>query len=259
MKQRFAAVLTLTLLLAACSKKSGPAATASTPAATSSAPAATAADPVLPAAHPVPDPGDTPPLSISANGSTKPTLYKGFPLSIAVSRESDGAAPTLSVRDSAGAPATWPLAGPVGKGRDFSWSLPGESSAGLAAGVWILRAEAPGTEASEIELRVADAPAAPTETQRREMFLGKAGALLAAGKADDAAALAKEEQARAPKDPNPWVMEGDALRQNGKTAEAAARYREALRLHRAAIPKVKEAPVFLLRRLAEVEPAPFEK
>ncbi len=251
-----ASVLAAALLAAGCSKKNEPTAPSST--STGPAPAAPApapvADPVVPAGNPLSEEAPAAGLSLSANGSTKPTLFKGWPLTILASSDSAVAPPALEVRDPSGAAVSLPFSGPTGKGRRWTWTLAGDQTSGLATGAWSFRASG-----TEIVVVVDDPPPTPTESQRRSLFLGRAGALLAAGKSDEAAALAREEQARVPKDPNPWTLEGDALRQAGKPRDAAARYREALRRHREANPAVKEAPVFLLRRLAEVEPIPFEK
>lgn len=253
---RTAAVLAL-LLLAACSKKDeskggAPPSTPGSAAATSAAPVDDAADAPAPPDQSAPETEPGPAragLSLSANDSTRPVLFQGWPLVVRLHADPgmDATPAAIEVLDGAGTRVPWPLAA---SGR--AWTLSGVETAKIAAGSYRIRATAGGA-ADEIPVEVKEAPATPTPQQARERFTREAQALLQAGKADAALELARKRKGETPGDPNPTILEGDALRALGKTGEAAAAYRRALEEFRKANPKVLEAPVFLLRRLAAVE------
>jgi hypothetical protein len=257
--RRLAGVLLLALL-ASCSKKEETKASVST--GTTSTPPSeqgvpgwsedAAEDPPVAPGQPAPEaePGARPPgLSLSANDSTRPVLFKGWPLVIRLHADPgiDGSKSTPEVLDGAGAPVNWPLTASGGV-----WSLPGEETARLAAGSYRIRAAA-GAVVEEIPLEVQEPPAALTPAQARERLAREVQALLQTGKVDAALELARKQRTGSPSDPNPSVLEGDALRAMGKKSEAAAAYRRALEQHRKANPKVREAPGFLLHRLAAVQ------
>ena len=231
--RRLAAVLLLGL--AACGSDEPP----KPPASGAPAPAAgPASEPAAPFAFPPAPPGKPMPkgdpnaatLSLSLNGSTAPVVTRGWParLDVALDPPSDGAKIELA------GPWAWT---PTGRG----WTLSAEQTAALAPGKHPLKATS-GTASIDVEVVVRDEPATLTPVEKALKLARTGEALLRAGKAEEALALAKSAGDR--------VLEGDALQALGREEEARAAWRKALAEYRKANPK-GQPPATILRRLGD--------
>lgn len=262
------ATVALALLLAAgCGKKDDAPSAAPTPAVPA---AGTAAAPARPAAQPVPQRTDDrlkPGVWLSVNGRGAAEIFRGWPMTVTATVLGPKGPPftfsiddvALEIRDGAGKKVEWPmkrlstentLTAQESRGATLAW-VAGDTSS-LAEGTYRLTATLKGGASDSIPVKIAAATTPPTPEQDRERFALEVRAALQAGQHQVALDRAASRLTAHPTERLAHVLKGDALAALGKPADAAAAYREAIRLFGVQNPKAKEPPFELLRRLQSV-------
>ena len=222
-------------------------------------------------------------ISLSANGSTAGTLYKGWPLilhAVALLDEGDQAALgmadapwtaalSLRITNAAGAPQTWPLEmvwsaaepvllKPLGEAAVF-WALPPEATSGLPVGEYTVsltldtrRSAADWSwvgqcRSEQVSLKVAAEPASLEAKQEAFKALVRARYHQLRDEPDTALSILDEWLARNPEDSAALGEKAALLEQSGRLAEALAAYTSAIDAFNKRFPDAIHPPRELMR------------